>query len=312
MKGLVTLVLLGLFSSPALALNILLSNDDGYDHPNIRALYTALKAEGHHVIIAAPEADQSARGGAFFFGRATTIGHDSDPAFPDSYYLSTTEAGTCISPACKGQQVELGISATPVMAVLMGLQKLLPHPDLVIIGPNPGNNVGAINAASGTFNAASIAVQAGVPSLAVSTDLKEKNPQRVASIVVRLVRALDKARTANAPLLPKGVGLNINLPRLADLKGLRQTQIGSYVSFAAVYTDDLGKLFPQQAGKPGISFAYTPPPTADQQDDEAVWVAKGYLTISPFSNAEKPVDSSGAVRALVSLAPQTLAGASAP
>ena len=42
-----------LIASKAFALNILLSNDDGYQHPNIRALYTALKAAGHTVKVAA-------------------------------------------------------------------------------------------------------------------------------------------------------------------------------------------------------------------------------------------------------------------
>ena len=59
-----------LAASPAFALNILLSNDDGYQHPNIRALYSALKAAGHAVKIAAPQSEQSARGGAFLYGRA--------------------------------------------------------------------------------------------------------------------------------------------------------------------------------------------------------------------------------------------------
>lgn len=94
-----------LFVSKAFALNILLSNDDGYQHPNIRALYTELKAQGHTVRIAAPQADQSARGGAFFFGREVTVGHDDDPAYPDSYYISTTENGVCQSPECAGFQM---------------------------------------------------------------------------------------------------------------------------------------------------------------------------------------------------------------
>ncbi|MBD1552632.1 5'/3'-nucleotidase SurE [Pseudomonas typographi] len=270
-------------AAPAFALNILLSNDDGYRHPNIRALYTALKAEGHNVKIAAPQTEQSARGGAFIYGREVTIGHDDDPAYPDSYYLSTYETGTCTSPACNGQSVSIEISGTPVMAVLMGLKKILPAPDLVIVGPNPGNNVGAINSASGTFNAASAALFAGVPALAVSTDLKDHDPQRAAALVARLVTALQQHRQPNGKLLPDGVGLNVNLPAGPTIKGIKLTRIGRYVGFDALYTEDLGKLDSKLAGKPGIGFQYSPPATADEQDDEAVWVAKGYLTISPFT-----------------------------
>lgn len=278
-----------LIASKAFALNILLSNDDGYQHPNIRALYTALKAAGHTVKVAAPQSDQSARGGAFFFGREVSVGHDSDPAYPDSYFISTHEKGLCQSAECAGKVVQIQISGTPVMAVLLGLNKILPHPDLVIVGPNPGNNLGAINMASGTFNAASVALQAGVPALAVSTDLKEADPQRAAQLIVKLVHALDQHRQPDGALLPKGLGLNINLPKDSQIKGVKLTRIGSYVGFEALYTDDLKQF--NLPGKPGIGFQYSPAASAAQQNDEAVWLNKGYLTISPFSGLAESISA---------------------
>lgn len=295
------LALCGMAASPAFALNILLSNDDGYSHPNIRALYSALKAAGHQVKIAAPQREQSARGGAFLYGREVRVGRDSDPAYPDSYYISTHETGLCNSDACAGKQVEIEISGTPVMALLMGLKKVMPAPDLVIVGPNPGNNVGAINTASGTFNAASFAVRAGYPALAVSTDLKDNHPQRIAAHVVELVEALDRHRQPDGKLLPQGLGLNVNFPAGNAIKGVRLTHIGSYVGFDPLYTNDLAPLFPKLAGKPGISFQYSPPATAAQQDDEAVWLAKGYLTLSPFNGQLQSSDLSGAAQALAAL-----------
>lgn len=301
MRRLACGVLLGglLLSGQACALDILLSNDDGYTHPNIRALYSALKAAGHRVKIAAPEADQSARGGAFYFGREVSIGHDTDPAYPDSYYVSTQEQGQCASPECAGKSVTIAISGTPVMAVLMGLKKVMPKPDLIIVGPNPGNNLGTLNTASGTFNAAGVGVQAGIATLAVSTALKEKDATGVARVVSRLVDALDHHRQPDGALLPPGIGLNINLPALDKIKGIKQTQVGSYVGFEAVWTDDLAKLFAQQAGKAGISFQYSAPATAAEQDNEAVWVAKGYVTISPFDPTPARVDTGTALRPLI-------------
>jgi len=283
-----------LAASKAFALNILLSNDDGYQHPNIRALYTQLKAQGHTVKIAAPQSDQSARGGAFFFGREVTVGHDSDPAYPDSYYISTSDKGVCQSPECAGKEVKIEISGTPVMALLMGLNTVLPHPDLVIVGPNPGNNLGAINMASGTFNAASVALQSGIPALAVSTDLKEQDPQRAAQLITKLVDALDRHRQPNGALLPQGLGLNINLPKDAQIKGVKLTRVGSYVGFEARYTDDLKQF--NLPGKPGIGFQYSPAPTAAQQNDEAVWLNKGYLTISPFSGLPESINAGPALQ----------------
>lgn len=278
----------------AFALNILLSNDDGYQHPNIRALYTELKAQGHNVKIAAPQSDQSARGGSFFFGREVTVGHDSDPAYPDSYSISTTEKGVCQSSECAGKDVQIEISGTPVMAVLMGLNKVMPHPDLVIVGPNPGNNLGAINMTSGTFNAASVALQSGIPALAVSTDLKEKDPQRAAQLVAKLVHALDQHRQPDGALLPPGLGLNINLPKDPQIKGVKLTRVGSYVGFEALYTDDLKQF--NLPGKPGIGFQYSAAPTPAQQNDEAVWLNKGYLTISPFSGLPESISAGPALQ----------------
>ncbi|MFP3518301.1 5'/3'-nucleotidase SurE [Pseudomonas sp. SIMBA_077] len=303
MKALPRLVLaVGVIAaSPAFALNILLSNDDGYQHPNIRALYSTLKAAGHTVRIAAPKSEQSARGGAFYYGREVSIGHDQDPAYPDSYFLSTHEQGPCISPTCAGQTVDIEISATPVMAVLMGLKKVMPDPDLVIVGPNPGNNVGAINLASGTFNAASAALQTGVPTLAVSTDLKDRDPQRTARLVLRLVQTLEQQRQPGGTLLPAGIGLNINVPAGTEIKGVRLTRIGRYVGFETEYTDDLNRFGPALVGKPGIGFARSAPASRAEQGDEAVWLAKGYLTISPFNGLLQSPAPSRALQQLTSL-----------
>lgn len=300
--GALLITLSSLLATPAFALNILLSNDDGYSHPNIRALYSQLRSQGHNVKIAAPFSEQSARGGAFIYGRKVQIGQDADPAWPDSYYLTTSEKGICSSPACAGQTVDIIISATPVMAVLMALKKVMPQADLVIVGPNPGNNLGVINNASGTFNAASVALLAGVPSLAVSTDLKEKDSQKVATLIAGLVKNLEQHRQPDGALLPKGTGLNINLPPLTAIKGVRLTKVGSYVPFKVIYTDDMGKLDVKLADQPGISFQYNPPPDASQEEDEAVWLDKGYLTISPFNAIPATVDAASELQSLLNLA----------
>lgn len=292
---------LAIAATPASALNILLSNDDGYDHPNLRAVYDTLKARGHTVKISAPYREQSARGGAFFYGREVRIGRDQNPAYPDSYYLTTWEEGRCTSPECAGKEVRIEISGTPVMAVLLGLEKVLANPDLVIVGPNPGNNLGPLNTISGTFNAAATALQKGVPSIAVSVDLKEQDSARVGEIVARLVDTLERNRAPGAALLPEGIGLNVNLPPLDAIEGVQLTRIGSKLPFGVVYTDDLGPLFKAQAGKPGISFAAVAEATAEQQQDEAVWLARRYITISPFSGQPGETAQPAAARALLGL-----------
>ena len=269
--------------APALALSILLTNDDGYQHPNIRALYKELKQAGHRVMISAPHADQSGKGGAIVFGVEVVIGQDEDPAYPDSYFVKTFQSGRCVSEACQGQTVKMEITGTPVMAALYGIEKLLPEADLVISGPNIGNNLGFINHYSGTFNAALAALKRGIPTLAVSADSKEPEPARVARLVSDLVQLLEDRRAAGEPLLPRGLGLNINLPPTPQIKGVRITEIGVYLPFDMRYVDDLRNINPSQAGRFGLGFRMAPPPGADDSESEAVGVGQGYVTVSPFT-----------------------------
>ena len=274
---------LALWGASASALDILLTNDDGYQHPNIRALYKELKAAGHRVAISAPYADQSARGGAFFYGVEVLSGRDEDPGYPDSHYLKTRQSGLCQSDACAGKQVDIEISGTPVMAALYGIERVLPKADLVISGPNVGYNLGWMNNHSGTFNAAALALRRGYPVLAVSADMKEKDLGEVARQVRRLVERLDRTRAPGAKLLPQGVGLNVNIPPTGSIKGYRLTEIGSWQPYDLVYTDDLGGLWPNLAGKSGVSFRSVPAAGPDEERSEAVGVEQGFVTISPFN-----------------------------
>ncbi len=268
---------------PAQALNILVTNDDGYAHPNLRALVRALRADGHTVKVSAPWADQSGIAGAVFFLRETQVGRDPDPAYPDVHYLKTTQTGVCAAAACRGQTIDIEVTATPVMAVVYGIERVLPEADLVISGPNVGNNLGEINNLSGTFNAAVATVRRGVPTLAVSADLQEKDPDAIARAVAGLVRALEAQREPAARLLPAGLGLNVNFPRSDQIKGVKLTQIGHWIAFGLAYSDDLGNFKAALAGKPGVSFRYAPPPQPSDNDTEGVWNQQGYVTVSPFA-----------------------------
>ena len=118
---------------PAQALNILVTNDDGYAHPNLRALVRALRADGHTVKVSAPWADQSGIAGAVFFLRETQVGRDPDPAYPDVHYLKTTQTGVCAAAACRGQTIDIEVTATPVMAVGASFSALEVVP-LILLG----------------------------------------------------------------------------------------------------------------------------------------------------------------------------------
>ena len=154
---------------PAQALNILLCNDDGISAANMRALKQQLQAVGHSVIVAAPIDNQSGRGGyiAFLQPVPALSGNERSAKVLG---LPAGTAGVGVDPSDADVHY---VNGTPVAACLYGIDvksraKWGTAPDLVISGPNEGNNTGHINPSSGTFNNLLYAINRGLPALAVS------------------------------------------------------------------------------------------------------------------------------------------------
>jgi len=221
------------------AADILLTNDDGYDRGNIVAVYDALTRAGHRVLIAAPATDQSGRGGALTLG-TKSIQHIVSP----NKDINGVEGARDDA----GLQLETG-SGTPYTAVIFGLdilalQRWKKVPDLVISGPNYGNNTGAVTQASGTFNAALATLNRGIPSIAVSTAQTAPKSaggsfpeptttdREVAAWLTAFVARLEtgKAASGSEALLPAGIGLNINFPSFSAGQAMqlpvRQSRLG--------------------------------------------------------------------------------------
>jgi len=131
-------------------MNILLTNDDGIYADGIAALYQALRASGHDVVVVAPNSQQSA------VGHAITV---SDPLRVD--YIE-------MEPRISGYAVQ----GTPADCVKIAVNALLEQkPEMVLSGINHGANTGHHIIYSGTVSAATEATMFGIPSLAVSLDL---------------------------------------------------------------------------------------------------------------------------------------------
>jgi len=136
-----TLVLLAL-TAPLHALDILITNDDGLT-ANTRALYQALRSDGHQVMVSVPCHNQSGQGAALNFLR---------PVGP----LTADCVGGIAQAGAPGVGSDAGdsdlhyVDGTPVMALLYGLDLLAEprwgrQPQLIISGPNEGNNTGLVN-----------------------------------------------------------------------------------------------------------------------------------------------------------------------
>ncbi len=200
---------------PTGPLDILLTNDDGWQAAGINAVYDALVADGHHVTMVAPATNQSGVSARVdFSGTLTAIEQEEN-----IWSVSTSPAGT----------------------VLFALDAVLEErPDLIISGTNVGANTGFDTNFSGTIGAATVGTgMFDIPSIAVSTATAGYTAdapgayEETADLVVDL---LDRG----LPTLPRGQFLNINYPILTDdltaPKGVAYTANAQASAAAFTYT----------------------------------------------------------------------------
>lgn len=271
---------LALCASPAFALNIVLSNDDGLTS-NLKALYDELKAAGHSVIVSVPCTGQSGRSAAIVMYSTTTIIADNDKTQIDAEGGCHNGAAVTGAPAV-GPFTKSGytggdfnyVHGTPVMATMYGLDVLAKArwgkaPDLVLSGPNEGQNVGKVVINSGTIGNAQFAAGRGIPSIALSagTDtidnagLANAKSRTVAQLTTRLITAL-QAKAGSSALLPTGTALNVNFPdAVAANAGWAFSRIGTYDTYALKFSS---------AAPWGLSGSLPAAATADQAEDEAI------------------------------------------
>lgn len=262
---LVPALLLGLLATggPAQAqttepLRILLTNDDGYAGTYLQQLRQALIAAGHEVTVVAPAADASAVGTAINIKFGTTI--DASEKSPGVW----------------------AVAGTPADAVAFGVSTVFAGdpPDLVVSGPNPGENIAATANHSGTVGAAVTALAAGVPAIALSIARDGSSlPSAGRSIefAVKLVNRLAASEGDN--LLPPHTALNVNYPvapngqvSIAKL-GLSLPVTTGY-SPAADVCPTCYRILPV--------FSATPDPVATS---DRTLLAAGHVTITPMDGS---------------------------
>jgi 5'/3'-nucleotidase SurE len=270
------------FAHPASALTILLSNDDGLTS-NLVALYTALKAAGHDVIVSVPCTGQSGRGAAIVMYSTDTLVATNDSQITAE---GGCHNGAALLPApAVGPFTKAGftngdfyyVHGTPVMATMYGLDVLAlarwgGAPDVVLSGPNEGQNVGPIVNSSGTVGNAQFALSRGLPAIALSAGsntvdnvtLADPDSTIVADLTLKLLRELEARARPGRRLLPEGLSLNVNFP----------TAVTPDVEFAPsrIGTFQLYNLMFRNAVPYGLTASFNDLSTAtrSQADDEAV------------------------------------------
>ncbi len=175
---------------------ILITNDDGYHSPGIRALIDMVKSFGD-VLVVAPE---SARSG---YSRAFSV--TNYLRLKPRHNLGDTEVWSC--------------SGTPVDCVKLAFHQFCAErtPDLVISGINHGDNSTVNSHYSGTVGAAVEGCLKRVPSIAFSSCYydEQANLEPLRSCVRQIVSKV------LADGLPTGVCLNVNFPARESFEGVK-------------------------------------------------------------------------------------------
>ena len=171
---------------------ILVTNDDGYFSPGIRALADALSELGD-VTIVAPQNEASAVGHALTLRRPLRL----EPVGERTY----------------------AVDGTPTDCVNLGLNELLGgRADLVVSGINKGLNIGDDVTYSGTVAGALEAALLGMPAIAVSLEFT----RGVWDFDPAATLAATLAGTLLASPLPYRTFLNVNVPS-GPVRGTRVT-----------------------------------------------------------------------------------------
>lgn len=176
---------------------ILVTNDDGITAPGIRNLVEFMNEIGD-VVVVAPNSPQSGKGHAITINATLTFEEIN----------------------LEGPQKDYSLSGTPVDCVKFALNKILPRkPDLVVSGINHGANSSINVIYSGTMSAA---VEAGVEGLqAIGFSLLDFSWDADFTQAKRYIQDIAKKVLENP--MPKGVVLNVNIPKLKadEIKGVK-------------------------------------------------------------------------------------------
>jgi len=218
-------------------MEILVTNDDGYNWAGIDALVEGLTDDpndpndtyvaGVNVTVVAPLTHQSGQGDNITPGGAP----------------GATEGLTTLS----GYPVLAAVDGTPGDSVIWALQNLRLSPDLVMSGINDGQNLAVVgHLASGTVGAARWARRKGAQSMATSAQIP--SPDWPASVDATL-ELLENWRLGNAGL-PFMTVPNINIPNClsgGSVRGLLDTIVGEDLSSGG-YGDPSNCLSTKAAG----------------------------------------------------------------
>lgn len=231
-------------------MNILVSNDDGYQAAGIICLVKKLRELGHEITVVAPDRNRSGASNSLTLDRPIRA-RTADNGF-------------------------IYVDGTPTDCVHLAITGLLEHqPDMVIAGINAGQNLGDDALYSGTVAAAMEGRFLGLPAIAVSLAGRVFQHYVTAAAVVEQILTRMQLKTLT---LPVNTILNVNVPDVpqAALKGMMITHLGNrHISESAIKSQD-----PRGLPIYWVGAAGGPQNTAPGCDFHAVM--DGWVSITPL------------------------------
>lgn len=247
-------------------MRILLTNDDGVLSPVLHATAEALARE-HDVVVAAPALDQSGTSHSFTHGVDRLLTVHRDTSHPYVVYR---------------------VDGTPSDCVKVAIAHLLRDnpPDVVVSGPNLGENAGISAVYSGTVAAAREGALWNIPGLAVS--LSDHSPVHLAYALDWLLDLLRKPDILPQP----GTLWNINFPLCApvDVAGARFSRMSTVMfrdHYEEVATPHGIPAYLLRGHKPAERFE------AGTDDDV---LRQGFIAVTPLRVSQADEDALAALR----------------
>lgn len=233
---------------------ILVTNDDGITAPGIRTLIEVMLELGD-VVVVAPDSPQSG------MGHAITI---NDTLFCDPIKIDSTAV-----------HKEYSCSGTPADCVKLATQQILDRkPDICVSGINHGSNSSINVIYSGTMSAAVEAGVEGIPAIGFS--LLDYSLDADFEPAKKYVKTITQNVLKNG--LPKGVVLNVNIPKLSASK-IKGTKVCRQAK--AMWVEDFDKRTnPQGRDYYWLTGEFV---NQDKGTDTDEWaLEQGYVSVVPI------------------------------
>ncbi|MBI5567406.1 MAG: 5'/3'-nucleotidase SurE [Chloroflexi bacterium] len=231
-------------------MNILVTNDDGYSAPGLLILKQALEKIGT-VVVVAPDQNWSAGGHVKTLHKPLRLNKVQLADGSDAYASS-------------------GAPSDCVALALLGAIDF--KPNLIVSGINPFANLSHDVTYSGTVTAAMEGALSGLPSIAVSVENADADPD-----------AYEHAAAFAAHLVPIVLGrglarevlLNVNVP-VGPIKGVQITRMGQ-----RVYNDKLDTRIDPR-GRPYYWIGGTVPTGIPDDGTDVGAISHGYISVTPI------------------------------